>query len=78
VREVRLPISGGRDRPFPYRKADWLEDSYLTLESFFIHDCLDGAIPDFYTDVSGIDVPIEIPKSSPKRHADRLSQKSDS
>lgn len=45
----------------------------LSLESFFVNEATDGKIPSSYTDVSGIKVPIEIPKYSPKRHADRIN-----
>jgi len=65
--------AGGRPRPF----AEYIHDvggmsvRLLSLESFFIHDSIDGKIPDSYRDVSGIEVPIEVPKYSLKRHADR-------
>ena len=63
---------GGRDRPFPYRKAGESEVSYISLESFFIQNSLDGPIPESFTDLSGVVVPINAPKSSPRRHADRI------
>ena len=65
--------AGGRDRPF----AAYIHDvggrsvRLLSLESFFIHDSIAGKIPDSYRDVSGMEVPIEVPKYSLKRHADR-------
>jgi len=65
--------AGGRDRPFTAYVHDVGGKSVrlLSLESFFIHDSIDGKIPDSYKDVSGIEVQIEIPKYSLKRHADR-------
>jgi hypothetical protein len=65
--------AGGRARPFAANIHDVSGRSvrFLSLESFFIHDSIDGKIPDSYRDVSGIEVPIEVPKYSLKRHADR-------
>ncbi len=68
--------AGGRARPFgAYIHDVWGRSvRLLSLESFFIHDSIDGDIPDSYRDVSGIQVPIEIPKYSLKRHADRIKR----
>ena len=69
----REPASvGGRDRPFRYRKSGESKTSFVTLESFFIQNSLGGPIPASFTDISGVEVPINVPKSSPKRHADRI------
>jgi hypothetical protein len=68
--------AGGRARPFgAYIHDVWGRSvRLLSLESFFIHDSIDGDIPDSYRDVSGIQVPIEVPKYSLKRHADRIKR----
>ena len=62
----------GRDRLFPYRKSGESKTSILTLESFFIQNSLEGPIPESFTDISGVTVPINIPESSSNRHSDRM------
>ena len=70
--------AGGRARPFgAYIHDVWGRSvRLLSLESFFIHDSIDGEIPNSYRDVSGIQVQIEVPKYSLKRHADRINRNS--
>jgi hypothetical protein len=63
---------GGRDRPFPYRKSGESKVSFLSLESFFINNSLNGPVPEFFTDISGVRVAINVPESSSNRHADRM------
>ena len=69
----REPASvGGRDRPFRYRKSGESKTSLATLESFFIQNSLGGPIPESFTDMSGVTVPINVPESSSNRHSDRM------
>ena len=70
--------AGGKPRPFAayIHGVKGRSVRLISLESFFIEDSIEGAIPASYTDVSGVEVPINVPKWSPKRHADRIDKNS--
>jgi hypothetical protein len=68
--------AGGSPRPFAayIHGVEGRSVHLVSLESFFIQDSIEGAVPGSYTDVSGVEVPINVPKWSPKRHADRIDR----